>query len=203
MVKLEEIVEGHAAMVRRIATVYERHPDRVDDLVQDVWIAVWQALPRLNNQATLKSYIARITQNICVTHVRRALVRQAQPLNDTLPDPAPAPDEATVHAMRLARLVEAVRNLPDNLKAAILQASFTEPVANRTKAQHATFDTGFAAPQPAASAAQPDRICDTVRHFPAPYLRGGHGTDHDAWDAQSDLDSWPGTRRSLAPGRSM
>jgi len=37
MVKLEEIVEVHAAMVRRIATVYERHPDRVDDLVQDVW----------------------------------------------------------------------------------------------------------------------------------------------------------------------
>jgi RNA polymerase sigma-70 factor (ECF subfamily) len=117
MVKLREIVEIHAAMVRRIATVYERDPDRVDDLTQDVWIAVWQALPRLNNQATLKSYIARITQNICVTHVRRAVVRRTQPLSDTLPDPAPPPDEATAHAMRLTRLVEAVRSLPENLKA--------------------------------------------------------------------------------------
>lgn len=115
--RLEEIVEVHAARVRRIATVYERHPDRVDDLVQDVWIAVWQALPNLNDPATLKSYIARITQNICVTHVRRALVRQAQPLSSTMPDPAPAPDEATARAMRLARLIEAVRSLPDNLKA--------------------------------------------------------------------------------------
>jgi len=114
--RLEEIVEVHAPMVRRIATVYERHPDRVDDLVQDVWIAVCEALPRLNSDATLRNYIARITQNICVTHVRRALVRQAEPLNDTLPDPATAPDEATAQAMRLARLIEAVRGLPENLK---------------------------------------------------------------------------------------
>jgi RNA polymerase sigma factor (sigma-70 family) len=117
MIELEEILKVHAAMVRRIATVYERYPDRVDDLVQDVWIAVWQALPRLNDPATLKSYIARITHNLCVTHVRRAIVRQTQPLVDSLPDPAPPPDEAAAHAARLARLVEAVRNLPENLKA--------------------------------------------------------------------------------------
>jgi DNA-directed RNA polymerase specialized sigma24 family protein len=57
-VKLEEIVEVHAAMVRRIATVYARPPDRVDDLVQDIWIAVWQALPRLKDHTMLNSYIA-------------------------------------------------------------------------------------------------------------------------------------------------
>jgi hypothetical protein len=36
MVELEQVVKVHAGMVRRIASVYERYPDRVDDLVQDV-----------------------------------------------------------------------------------------------------------------------------------------------------------------------
>ena len=119
MVSLEAIIGAHAGMVRRIATVYERHPDRVDDLAQEVWLAVWQALPRLNSPSNLKSYIARITQNICVTHVRRAVVRQTQPLSDTLPDRAPPPDEATTQAMRRARLTEAVRSLPDSLKTVV------------------------------------------------------------------------------------
>jgi len=115
--ELECIIKFHAAMVRRIATAYERYPDRVEELVQNVWIAVWQALPRLKNQATLKSYIARIAHNICVSHVRRALVRQTEPLDDTLPDTAPPLEEARAHAMRLASLIEAVRSLPENLKA--------------------------------------------------------------------------------------
>ncbi len=117
MVELQEIVNIHAAMVRRIATVYERDAARVEDLTQDVWMAVWQALPLLRNQAMLKGYIARITQNICVTHVRRAVVRPAHPLSDAIPDPAPPLDDAMAHAVLVNRLVEAVRGLPDNLKA--------------------------------------------------------------------------------------
>jgi len=89
--------------VRRIATAYERTPDRVKDLTQDVWLAVWQALPLLKNQATLKGYIARITQNICVTHVRRG-PRTASPATDNTSQIRPASDEAMAHAVRLTAL---------------------------------------------------------------------------------------------------
>ncbi|GLQ93790.1 RNA polymerase sigma factor [Dyella acidisoli] len=117
MLSLEEIVDKHAGMVRRIAMVYERHPDRIDDLVQEVWLAVWQALPRLDNPSMLKPYIARITQNICVTHVRRALVRKDEPLGDSIPDMSMPVDEVTDHAKQLARLTEVIRQLPEPLKA--------------------------------------------------------------------------------------
>jgi RNA polymerase sigma factor (sigma-70 family) len=117
MAELEQIVDAHGAMVRRIAKVYERDRTKVDELAQEIWIAVWQALPRLNNPATLKGYVARIAQNICVTHVRRALIRRTVPLEDTVPDPAATPDETAAQAIDLGRLLEAVRCLPENLKA--------------------------------------------------------------------------------------
>jgi DNA-directed RNA polymerase specialized sigma24 family protein len=116
MVKLEEIVEVYAAMVRRIATVYERHPDRVDDLVQDVWIAVRQPLPRLNNQATLKRlycpHHAEYLRHPCPARPRAAGPAAERHLARSGPLPMKRrPKHAPGH------LIEAVRSLPENLKA--------------------------------------------------------------------------------------
>ena len=116
MTPFEEIVEKHAAMVRRIATIYERDPGRVDDLVQEVWLAFWQALPRIDGEASHKAYIARVAQNICVTHVRRAVVRRTEPLSDTFAEDAPPLEDVLTRSDQLAKLTDAIRLLPDSLK---------------------------------------------------------------------------------------
>ncbi|MEO8314921.1 MAG: sigma-70 family RNA polymerase sigma factor [Pseudomonadota bacterium] len=119
--RFEELVETHASMVRRIASVYERHPDQAEDLAQETWLAVWSGRARLDAATNLKAYIARITQNICVTHVRRAIRQRTEPmsdiLSDSLSDGAPTVDEAMDQAQRRQSLLEAVRALPDGLKA--------------------------------------------------------------------------------------
>lgn len=117
MAEFHEIIDQHAAMVRRIASVYERDPGRIEDLMQDIWFAVWRALPLLKNEATLKGFIARIAQNVCVTHVRRAIARPSQALTDAVPDPATPVHDAMTQSARVNRLLEAVRELPDTLKA--------------------------------------------------------------------------------------
>lgn len=117
MAEFHEIIDQHAAMVRRIASVYERDPGRIEDLMQDIWFAVWRALPLLKNEATLKGFIARIAQNVCVTHVRRAIARPSQALTDAVPDPAMPVHDAMTQSARVNRLLEAVRELPDTLKA--------------------------------------------------------------------------------------
>src|ERR1700728_1633118 len=81
--------------------------------------------------------------------------------------------------------------------------SVSRPLANSPKVRHVLSLAGFTAPEPAASATLPDRIYDPVRdRFPA-YLRCNHGTFHDARCPKCDLDSWSGTRRRLAPARSL
>ena len=82
VLNLEEIIGAYAGMVRRMATVYERYPDRVDDLVQEVWLAVWQALPRLNDPANLKPYVARIAQNMNSCRSIFTFIRPAQSVSE-------------------------------------------------------------------------------------------------------------------------
>lgn len=119
MGQFEDTVKLYAPMVRRIASVYERYPDQVDDLAQEVWMALWKALPRLNDPSRLKGYIARTTHNICVTHIRRASVRRTERLVDNLSHPALSPHDTLQQASELTRLIEAVRSLPENLKGVV------------------------------------------------------------------------------------
>src|SRR5665213_2004836 len=69
--QLREIIEVHGAMVRRIATIYERNADAVDDLAQDVWIALWQTAPKPDTQHLLRD-VQR--QNRMHRQFNRALV---------------------------------------------------------------------------------------------------------------------------------
>ena len=112
----EELLKSYSAMVRRIVNAYERESGHVDDLVQEVWLAIWRAMPAFKNQSSLRTYIARIAQNVSVTHVRKSLRFKPSPLVDEYFDPKPSVGEADEHATDLLRLVEAVQSLPISLK---------------------------------------------------------------------------------------
>jgi Sigma-70 region 2 len=54
------LVSDHDRGVRRLASSYEREPARREDLVQDIWLALWQALPRFRGNAR-SSFASRTT----------------------------------------------------------------------------------------------------------------------------------------------
>ena len=49
--RFDRLLREHEAVVRRLAHSYERDPARRQDLVQEIWLAVWQALPRFRGDA--------------------------------------------------------------------------------------------------------------------------------------------------------
>lgn len=111
--QFDALVGAHQPMLLRIAASYEADPDRRRDLLQDVLLAIWRALPSYRGEGDLRAFLARIAHNRGVSHVAR---ETAQPptdeLHEQLVDNAPDSAESTEQLRRQERLMAAVRSLP-------------------------------------------------------------------------------------------
>ena len=106
----ERCVREHGALVARIAASYEARPALVDELVQETFAALWRGLPTLRDPASARAFLARLTHNTCVTHVRRAVRRPERLLEEGEAEAVETDDPGPGHAER-ARLLRAVRQL--------------------------------------------------------------------------------------------
>ena len=69
--QFETIAREHGAMIARVARSYEANAARAEELVQEILIAVWQALPSFRGASTLRTFVARIAHNRAISHVAR------------------------------------------------------------------------------------------------------------------------------------
>ena len=121
--QFEAIAGEHGAMIGRIARSYEANTARADELVQEILIAVWQALPGFRGASTLRTFVARIAHNRAISHVaREARGPRAVPLDDALPSSAPSPEDVAAANSARAKLEAAVQRLPLNQKLVVTLA---------------------------------------------------------------------------------
>ena len=57
--RFEDLVSQFQTMVARICASYERDRELARDLTQDVWFAIWRALPGFRAEASLKAFARR------------------------------------------------------------------------------------------------------------------------------------------------
>ena len=108
----QEWVEAYAGMVSRIASTYEARPALAEELVQESFMGLWRALPGFREEASAKTFVARITHNVCISHVRKAVKMPLGALDEQMPDAGPRPEELAVRASERRALLDAVRVLP-------------------------------------------------------------------------------------------
>jgi RNA polymerase sigma-70 factor (ECF subfamily) len=107
-----DVVREHGPLIARIASTYEVRPALVEELVQDVFVQLWAALPKFRGDSSLRTFVARIAHNVCVSHVRKASRAKDVDLNDDMPASGATPETATEQNLMRERLLAAVRALP-------------------------------------------------------------------------------------------
>lgn len=60
-------------MLERIVASFESRHALQQELLQDVVVAIWQAADKFSGDASIKTYMARIAQNRCITHVDKSV----------------------------------------------------------------------------------------------------------------------------------
>ena len=107
----------HAAMIDRIIAGMESNPACRDELRQEVALALWRAAPSWRQDCSLRTFVARVTHNVCVSHVRRA-IRAPKPgqISETIQDQTEAVDDAVVRADLGRQLQVAVSRLPHGMR---------------------------------------------------------------------------------------
>ena len=109
----ERIVSDYGPLISRIAMSYEADPGLREDLVQQIFLAVWQALPSFRADASLKTFIARIAQNRAISFVAKQV---RQPPTAEMPElvesDQPTPEQSAIEANERTVLLDATRRLP-------------------------------------------------------------------------------------------
>jgi RNA polymerase sigma-70 factor (ECF subfamily) len=114
---LAHVLAEHGGLLSRIAATYEARPIQREDLLQEIAVAIWRALPRFREEASIRTFVARIAHNRSVDHVlTQRRDGRVIDLDEQIADTRPCPEEETTSRQDRARLLAAVHRLPIALR---------------------------------------------------------------------------------------
>ncbi|MGA2114930.1 MAG: sigma-70 family RNA polymerase sigma factor [Bryobacteraceae bacterium] len=107
------MIRDHGPSMMRLVAAYESNRANRDDLIQEIALALWKALPRFRGECSERTLLLRIAHDRALTHVWR---RRQSPAELDRPGEVPdrrATPESHASAVEMRdRLLAAVRELP-------------------------------------------------------------------------------------------
>ena len=111
--RFRSLLEGHRPALARLAASYTRTGSDRDDLLQEIAIALWRALPSFRGECSERTFLFRIAHNRCLGHLsRRGAAATVDPDALDVEDPSPNAEVRLSREQQRERLLRAVRRLP-------------------------------------------------------------------------------------------
>src|SRR6185369_3181971 len=111
----DSVAQEYAAPLARLARAHEADPALQQDLLQEIYIALWRSLSAFQNRCSLRSWIYRVAHNVAATHVLRAKRRRTSQLVNLddveIADEGPEVGADIDEARALARITELIQRL--------------------------------------------------------------------------------------------
>ena len=111
-----QVLQEHAALLGRVATTYEANFHKRQELLQEITLAVWQALEKFKGDSSIKTYVLRVAHNKAITHVA---YHAKQPRNDSYcemesPEPSHRPSavEQIDQQQKIQLMLGQIRQMP-------------------------------------------------------------------------------------------
>src|ERR1700746_344192 len=108
----EQLWRDHGASLRRLVSSYEPDAHAREDLLQEIRLAIWMALPRFRGESSLRTFLFRIAHNRALTHVWRRKRSSSSEDHEETVDTRIGPEAVAIQAVNSSRLMEAIRQLP-------------------------------------------------------------------------------------------
>ncbi len=114
------LVERYAAQARRVARAVLKDPDDADDAAQDAFLSALVKLDQYDPRRPFGPWLMRIVANAATDRRRRRSVRSAEPLDPAITGGGSRPDTQAERSALGARLREALAELPDRRRIAVV-----------------------------------------------------------------------------------
>jgi RNA polymerase sigma-70 factor (ECF subfamily) len=120
--RLEQLLQAHRSVLARMAATFEADRDEREDLIQDIALAVWRALPTFRGECSDRTFLLRIAYNRGLTHRWRRGRRRHAALTeaDAVADPAPDSAVRLEQRYQYETLLATIRSLPESLRGVAL-----------------------------------------------------------------------------------
>lgn len=126
------LVELHQETIYRFCYRWLQNREDAKEVTQDAFVRAYEAIPRYRKQGKFTTWIYRIALNLCRDRFRSRRAKEERvtlhldPKNASCTCPMTRPDEMASQSDQREKMREAVMQLPEKLRSAVILFAFEE-----------------------------------------------------------------------------